>query len=96
MPTYICLTRWTSKGLENVKDSPSRLDAARKAFQAAGVTLKVFYMLSGRYDMILIAEAPDDTTLAKAVLSVAVKGSIQTETLRACTENEYRGILSGL
>jgi uncharacterized protein with GYD domain len=96
MPTYICLTRWTSKGLENVKDSPSRLDAARKAFQAAGVILKDFYMVTGRYDMILIAEAPDDTTLAKAVLSVAVKGSIQTETLRAFTENEYRGIVSGL
>ena len=54
-------TRWTSKGLENVKDSPSRLDAARKTFQGAGVTLKDFYMVTGQYDMILIAEAPEQS-----------------------------------
>jgi uncharacterized protein with GYD domain len=30
MATYITLLRWTSKGLENIKESPARLDAARK------------------------------------------------------------------
>ena len=96
MPTYITLLRWTSEGIENIKESPSRLDAARKAFQAAGVTMKDFYMVTGGYDMVIIFEAPDDVTLAKATLSVASKGSVQTETLRAFTENEYRTILGNL
>jgi len=96
MPTYITLLRWTSEGIKNVKESPSRLDAARKAFQAAGVTMKDFYMVTGRYDMVIIFEAPDDTTLAKATLAIASKGSVQTETLRAFTENEYRKILGSL
>jgi len=49
MPTYITLLRCTSKGLENVKESPSRLDAARKMLKSSGVTLKDFYMVTGRY-----------------------------------------------
>jgi uncharacterized protein with GYD domain len=69
MPTYITLMRWTSQGSKTVKDSPSRLDAARKAFQAAGLILKDFYMVTGRYDMVVISEAPDDIALAKATLS---------------------------
>src|ERR1017187_2085188 len=40
MPTYICLARWTSKGLGDIKESPSRLDAARKLFQSWGLILK--------------------------------------------------------
>ncbi len=96
MPTYITLLRWTSKGLENIKDSPKRLEAARKGFAALGVTLKDFYMVTGQYDMVIITEAPDDVTLAKATLSVAAQGSVQTETLRAFTESEYRTILGGL
>jgi len=96
MPTYITLMRWTSQGSKNIKDSPSRLDVARKAFQAVGVTLKDFYMVTGRYDMVIISDAPDDIALAKATLSVASHGNVQTETLRAFSEKEYRGIISSL
>src|ERR1019366_6407549 len=96
MPTYICLLRWTSKGLENIKDSPSRVDAARKTIESAGATLKEFFMVTGQYDMVITVEAPDDTVVAKAVLSIASKGTIQSETMRAFTESEYRTILSGL
>jgi uncharacterized protein with GYD domain len=96
MPTYITLMRWTSQGSKSIKESPSRLDAARKAFQAVGATLKDFYMVTGRYDMVIISEAPDDITLAKATLLVASHGNVQTETLRALSEKEYRGIVGSL
>ncbi len=96
MPTYISLLRWTPQGVQHLKESPSRLDAARKAFESAGVKMKNFYMVTGHYDMVIINEAPDDTAMAKAVLSVASRGSVQTETLRAFTEDEYRKIIAGL
>ena len=44
MATYIILTKWTQKGIEAVKESPDRLDAAKRAFQAAGAELKEFYL----------------------------------------------------
>jgi uncharacterized protein with GYD domain len=52
MPTYIAFLKWTPQGLQNIKQSPSRLDAARKGFEAAGAKMKDFYMVTGRYDMV--------------------------------------------
>jgi uncharacterized protein with GYD domain len=96
MPTYIALLKWTPQGLQDVKQSPSRLDAARRSFEAAGVKMKDFYMVTGRYDMIAICEASDEGTVARALLSVTSKGGITSETCRAFTEQEYRQIISGL
>ncbi len=96
MATYIMLIKWTQKGIENVKDSPNRLDMAKKAFQAAGSKLKEFYLVIGRYDMIVIAEAPDRETVAKLALSIGSAGAIRTETLQAFTEEEYRKIIADL
>jgi uncharacterized protein with GYD domain len=96
MPNYIVLARWTNEGVQKIGESASRLEAGRKAFEAAGIKLKEFYMVMGRYDMVSIAEAPDDATLARATIAVASKGHLQTETLRAFTEDEYRDIISGL
>ena len=96
MPTYIALLKWTPQGLKDVKQSPSRLDAAREGFQAAGVTMKDFYMVTGQYDMVAVVEAPDDTTLAKAILTAVSQGSIMSQTCRAFTEHEYRQIIGGL
>jgi uncharacterized protein with GYD domain len=96
MSTYISLLRYTQKGIENVKESPGRLDAARKAFEKMGAKLKDFYLVSGRYDAVVISEAPDDATAAKASLSLATQGNVRTETLRAFTEDEFRKIAGGL
>ena len=94
MSTYIILVRWTTQGLQKIKESPSRLEAGKKAFEAAGIKLKAFYMVMGRYDQVSVAEAPDDATMAKALLSLASQGNLQTETLRAFTEDEYKKIIS--
>jgi uncharacterized protein with GYD domain len=96
MPTYIAFLKWTPQGLQNVKNSPSRLDAARKGFEAAGVKMKEFYMVTGQHDMIAIVDAPNDVALAKAILGSTSQGSITSETCRAFTEDEYRQIISGL
>jgi uncharacterized protein with GYD domain len=96
MLTYITLLKWTSQGLQNVKQSTSRLDAARKSFEITGAKIKDFYMLTGRYDMLAIIEAPDDITLAKAILTLGTQGSLTSETSRAFTESEYRQIIGGL
>jgi len=88
MPTYVLLVRWTNQGLQKINESPSRLEAGKKAFEAAGIKLM------GRYDQVSIAEAPDDATMAKALLRFASQGNLQTETLRAFTEDEYKKIIS--
>jgi uncharacterized protein with GYD domain len=96
MPTYIAMLKWTSQGLQNIKQSPSRLDAARKGFEAAGAKMKDFYMVTGRYDMIAVVDASDDAALARAILSATSQGNITSETCRAFSEDEYRKIVNGL
>ena len=96
MATYISLIRLTQQGIENIKESPARLDKAKQAFRAMGGELKEFYLVMGRYDAVLVAEAPDDETAAKLALAIGSAGNIRTETLRAFPEGEYRKIIAAL
>jgi len=96
MPTYIALLKWTGQGIGNVKDSPSRLDAGRKAFKKIGVKIKDTYLTMGRYDLVCIIEAPDDESFASAMLSLGSQGNVQTETLKAFTEDQFRKICGGI
>ena len=96
MSTHIILIKWTQEGIKNVKESPNRLDMAKKAFQAAGAELKEFYLVMGQYDMVVVSEGPDDETAAKLALAIGSQGAISTETLRAFTEDEYRKIIAEL
>lgn len=96
MATYITLLRWTQQGAANVKDSPKRLDAGREAFKKLGVEIKNTYMTMGRYDLVCVIEGPDDDTVAAALLSLGSQGNVQTETLKAWTEDDYRKITGSL
>jgi uncharacterized protein with GYD domain len=96
MPTYISLLRWTQQGGTSVKDSPKRLDAGRKAFKKVGVKIKETYLTMGHYDLVCIIEGPDDESVAKALLGLGSQGNVQTETLKAFTEDQYRKIIGSL
>ena len=96
MSTYIMLLRWTEQGVGKIKESPSRLDAFKQALRQAGGALKGFYLVTGRYDMVAVVEAPDEEALARLALATGSQGNVRTETLRAFTEDEYRRIVGGL
>jgi uncharacterized protein with GYD domain len=96
MPTYITLLRWTQQGVANVKDSPKRLDAGREAFKKFGVEIKDTYLTMGRYDLVCVIEGPDDATVARALLTLGSQGNVQTETLKAWNENDFRNIVNSI
>ena len=96
MATYITLIRYTQQGIQNMKESPERLDKAKEAIMAAGGELKTFYLTMGQYDAVVISEVPDDQTMSKLLLSIGSQGSSRGETLRAFTEDEYRKIIAAL
>ena len=96
MSTYIVLLTYTAQGVENIKDSPRRLDTGRKAFKKLGVKLKETYLTMGRYDHVMVVEAPDDATFAKAMLTLAALGNVHTESLQAFTEADYRKICASI
>jgi uncharacterized protein with GYD domain len=93
---YIILFRFTQKGIENIKDSPARVEEAKKIFLDMNAKVEEFYALMGRYDTMFIVEAPDDETIIKAVAIIGSLGNVQAETLRAFTEKEFRNIIEAL
>ncbi len=94
MPTYLVLVNWTDQGIRAVKESPRRLDATKKAIEAAGGKLLGFYLTMGRYDEVLIVEGPSDEVAATLALSAGSEGNVRTETLKAFPEAEYRNIIA--
>ncbi|WP_255198675.1 GYD domain-containing protein [Halorarius litoreus] len=96
MPTYITLTNYTQHGIENIKDSPTRLDQAKEVVASVGGEFKDFYLTMGQYDIVFIADFPDDEAAAKAMLTIAKGGSVRSETLKAFNEHEYRDVIGTL
>jgi uncharacterized protein with GYD domain len=94
VPTYINLVNWTDHGIKNIKEAPRRIDAFKKAVQAAGGRLTDFYSTMGKYDIVTIIDAPNDESLANVTLSTGSKGSIRTETLKAFTEEQFRSMVA--
>lgn len=94
MAMFISLLRLTQKGAENVSKGPERVAAAKRAFKAMGVEVKAFFLVMGHYDAVIIADAPNDETIAKAILSLTALGYVRAETLRAFSEEEYRSIIA--
>ncbi|AZO44684.1 MULTISPECIES: GYD domain-containing protein [Mesorhizobium] len=96
MTSYIVLMNWTEQGAKNVRDSPKRLDAARKQLGDMGGSFKAFYLTMGEYDMVAVVEAPDDAVLARFSLMLAASGNVRTRTLKAFPEFAYREIITSL
>ena len=96
MPHYVTLVHYTQQGVSKIKDSPARLDAARKAAEAEGGKIHTWYLTMGQYDAVLISEFPSDEACARFSLAAASLGNISTETLKAFPEAEYRKIIGSL
>lgn len=96
MSTYISLINYTQEGITAVKDSPKRLSVVKRLAKKMGGKVKHFYLTIGDYDLVVIYEMPDETTMAKFLLTVGSVGAIRTKTLTAFPEAEYRKIIAAL
>ncbi|PYQ57201.1 MAG: GYD family protein [Acidobacteria bacterium] len=96
MPTYISLIQYTQQGLQKIKESPARLDHAKKGYEAAGGKIKDFYLVMGEYDIVVVADLPNDEAAAKLALTLGSAGNIRSRTSRAFNEAEYRKLISSL
>jgi uncharacterized protein with GYD domain len=96
METYIILGSFTQQGMAKIKESPARIEAARKAIQAAGGKMLGWYLTIGHYDFVVITEAPSAKAAVSVLLAIGGQGSIRTETLCAFTEAEFKDVVSAL
>jgi uncharacterized protein with GYD domain len=78
MATYVVLARFTEQGVKNAKDSPKRAEAFKQMAETFGVTVKDIFWTQGRYDIVIVIEAPDELSATAPNLSLSALGNIRT------------------
>lgn len=93
MATYVSLIHWTEQGIKNFRDSTRRAEAFTKQVESAGGRVRELVWTVGEYDMVCIADFPDDETGVAALLQVGALGNIRSETLRAFSSEQMNDII---
>ncbi len=90
MATFVTLYRFTENGARELKESPRRIEAIKKAYKEAGTEVKQFYALMGQYDTMIVAEAPSEEVMMKLNVWVDSMGYVSSQTMRAFNEAEWK------
>ena len=96
MPQYVILWNWTDQGIRAVRDSPNRLASFGAQLEKVGGKLVGEYYTMGKYDGVVIVEAPSDESIMSILLSNASKGNFHSMTLRAFPISEAGKIIERL
>lgn len=97
MNTYLIQFEFTQKGIENIKDSPARVETAKKTVRELGGSVEAFYgILGSQFDTLFIVEAANDQKIAEMVLAIGMRGFVRTRTVRLFNENEFKAIIGSL
>ena len=91
MPRYVVLINWTEQGVKSFDETVDRYEAVKSM---GGVSFTDIYWTVGQYDLVGITEAPDDETMAAAMLKVAAAGNLRTTTMRAFDADAMRSIIA--
>jgi uncharacterized protein with GYD domain len=83
MITYVVLANFTDQGIRSAKESPKRADAFKQMAKTFGVTVKDLFWTQGRYDIVTVIEAPDESSAMSLSLTLGALGNVRTESLRA-------------
>ena len=84
MPLYVTLYKLTDQGRRTIKDSPKRFRSTIAQLEKmAGVKVHQALYVSGRYDIVVVSEAPNDQVANVAALTTMTAGNVIGETLHA-------------
>jgi uncharacterized protein with GYD domain len=97
MPLYVTLYKFTDQGRKSIKESPKRFRAAIAQLEkTAGVKIHHALYASGRYDLVVVSEAPDEHAANLAALTTMMAGNVVGETLHAYSIEEIEKVVSKL
>jgi uncharacterized protein with GYD domain len=93
MPKYVTLYNWTDQGVANAKDTLSRYRAAKQLVESKGGQIETILWTVGPYDLVTVADFPDDETGTAVALQLASGGNLRSTTMRGFSEGEMKGII---
>lgn len=84
---FVSLARFRKKPTKEMTDDPStQTEAVKKEMAKEGIKFLNWYWTLGRYDAVVIAEAPDEKTFMKAM--IGLNDFVATETMVAVPREE--------
>ena len=93
MTTYVSLINWTEQGIKNFRDTTQRAEEFSKLVQSSGGRVRELLWTVGEYDIVCVADFPDEEAGVAALLQVGAAGSVRSNTLRAFNMDEMAGII---
>lgn len=89
MTRYIIISNLTDEGARTLKKNPGRVKEVNAELKGMDINVVDQYAVLGNFDFMTIVEADDDSTIAKAVVEIASRGSIKTATYKAIPIDEF-------
>ncbi|MBA9002743.1 MULTISPECIES: GYD domain-containing protein [Thermomonospora] len=95
MSTGVAFMKWTDQGVRNYRETLDRYEQTKKLADQRGVEIKeIFWTPGGPYDIVSVAEAPEDKTLAAFMLSLESLGNLRITWASAYGPDEMREVIT--
>jgi len=89
MGVYVVMSKLTREGRKTLKNRPERLKEVNKEISKMGAKVVEQYALLGKYDFLNILEAPDNETVAKVMVALGSRGTLETATMAAIPIDDF-------
>jgi uncharacterized protein with GYD domain len=96
MSKYVLLLNWTDQGVRNVKDTVKRAESFRSYLEKRGGKLVDILYTFGQYDLIAVAELPNDEIAMSVSFGTGALGNVRVTTLKAFGLDETRRVIDEL
>ena len=90
MPKFLMQASYTSEGTKGLlkEGGSQRRSTVEKTMNALGIRIEAFYYSLGDDDVFIIADAPDNTTVAAMSMAVNATGAVRLRTTVLLTTEE--------
>jgi uncharacterized protein with GYD domain len=93
MPTYLMLSRLTSKGVQTLNANPERLQQVNRDVEELGAKVLHQWACLGPFDFVNVVEAPDAATVARVSVRLGARGSAKLESYELIEIETFLGTI---
>jgi uncharacterized protein with GYD domain len=93
MATYVSLIKWTEQGIQNFQETTQRAQEFTRIVEGNGGTIRELLWTLGEYDLVCIADFPDEATGVAVLLQVSALGNIRSSTMNAFSADQMTDII---
>jgi len=90
------LANWTDQGAKDTSNSIHRATEAIDQMESVGAKIYEVHWATGPYDLVFVAEVPDDETAHAVTLALSRRGNIRVTAMRVFDRREMLNIVEAV